>query len=120
MKLNLVLLANNQIQLCGWRMALEPAGWYLLTLGETRPVLTKGQTDPRLAGWVSETFGVRQPATIVTNGSDGPLPRIFASVLSTDPELRARVKRDATGWNLELDSLFGHDTCKMPTSDMTP
>ena len=101
----------------GWRSVLGPTGWHLLSLGDTRPELSRGQLEPAISGWYSAEFGRREPATTLQWRREAVLPSVTGYVLARDPMLAPRIDAVAGGWNIVLESVGRCDTYSLPRPD---
>lgn len=86
----------------GWRIALQPAGWFLLVPFETTFETIRGRDGLALQGWRSEQFGRRVAASVVRLAWRGKLPFAAAYVLTPDPELAYNLSPADHGCRFEI------------------
>lgn len=87
----------------GWRISLEPSGWYLLVPEAAgTPEIIQGREEEPRQGWHSSEFGRREPAAVVCLKIRSTLPFASAYVLTPDPELAFSLSPSSAGARLEI------------------
>jgi hypothetical protein len=86
----------------GWRISLQPAGWFLLVPSETTLETLRGSDSLPMQGWRSEQFGRRVAASVVRLAWRGELPFTAAYVLTPDPDLAYNLSPTDQGCRFEI------------------